>query len=232
MRNRYRFIGSVGFAAMLGPATVSAQEAPQIFAGSNGEIEATYSNNCVVYYDANGRQTKSNANCTDEQVRRAETGVRAYRSEQGMDGYEGSEAPPDGFGGPNSTSAELHLVCFGDGHKPQTRTIPRLSWDRREHEFDTSYRTILLDSEFNSMVQIEVVGDSGYIWLPKDLQPPINSGGDHGWWEIREMELTSDGLSGRYRLNGLNRPHVNLDLRINRLVIKGQRSFEGYCEPS
>lgn len=232
MKKRISLLAAIGLAAVFTPATISAQEAPRIFAGTNGEIEATFSNNCVVYYNASGRQTNSNDNCTHDQVRRADIGVDSYRREQGMDGYAGSEAPPGGFGGSNYQGSELHLVCFGDGHRPQARTIPKLRWDRREREFDTSYRTILQNQEFNSMVQIEVVGNSGYIWLPKDLQPPINSGGDHGWWEIREMERTSYEISGRYRLNGLNRPRVNLDLRTNRLVIRGQRGFEGYCEPS
>ncbi len=76
-----------------------AQQAPQIFAGSNGEIEATFStNNCVVYYDASGRRKESNPNCSRDQLGRADTGVASYRREQGMEGYPGSEAPPGGFG--------------------------------------------------------------------------------------------------------------------------------------
>lgn len=102
-------------AAILWSGSAQAQEVPRIFAGTNGEIEATYTNNCVVYYDASGRQKQSNSNCSNEQVRRADTGVAAYRREQGMDGHAGNEhgsasefdRPPaddyaDGFaGGPD-----------------------------------------------------------------------------------------------------------------------------------
>lgn len=89
----------LGLAAALWVAPALAQEAPRIFAGTNGEIEATFSNNCVVYYDADGRRKSANDNCTRGQRSQADTGVQAYRREQGMDGYAGSEAPPGGFGG-------------------------------------------------------------------------------------------------------------------------------------
>ncbi|MGD9712533.1 MAG: hypothetical protein AB7V46_10755 [Thermomicrobiales bacterium] len=82
------------------PAT--AQGTAQIFAGTNGEIEATFPNNCVVYYDASGRRKGANKNCSRSQVNQADTGVAAYRREQGMDGYPGDEAPPGGFGRPGS----------------------------------------------------------------------------------------------------------------------------------
>ena len=87
---------SLALALYAAPAL--AQDPPRIFAGSNGEIEATFSNNCVVYYEANGRRKSANNNCTRDQRSRADTGVAAYRREQGMDGYAGSEAPPGGFG--------------------------------------------------------------------------------------------------------------------------------------
>jgi len=80
-----------------------AQETPRIFAGTNGEIEATFSsNNCVVYYDARGQRERANGNCNRGQIMLADRGVEAYRREQGMEGYPGSEAPPGGFGGGNS----------------------------------------------------------------------------------------------------------------------------------
>lgn len=87
-----------GLAMILSAAPALAQDAPRIFAGTNGEIEATFSNNCVVYYDADGRRKSANSNCSSSQRSRADTGVAAYRREQGMNGYAGSEAPPGGFG--------------------------------------------------------------------------------------------------------------------------------------
>lgn len=223
------FVSVAGLCSLAFPVAASAQEAPRIFAGTNGEIEATYQNNCVVYYRANGDRRDANRNCSQDQVRRADVGVEAYRREQGMDGYAGSEAPPGGFG---AASDEVHLTCFGEGKKPQTRTYRTFRWDRREREFDTNYHTYLSNSDFDSMVQIDIVGNSGHIWLPKDLQPPIHSGGDHGWWEIRDLRMSSASIYGRYRLNGLNKPHIRIDRRSGRLEIDGQRSFKGYCEPS
>lgn len=95
-------LAGAGLVAAFCAAPALAQEAPRIFAGSNGEIEATFSNNCVVYYGADGRRKSANSNCSRSQRSQADTGVAAYRREQGMDGYPGSEAPPGGFGSQGS----------------------------------------------------------------------------------------------------------------------------------
>jgi len=104
---------------VLAAAPALAQEAPRIFAGSNGEIEATFSSNsCVVYYDARGQRKTANRNCSRTQIARADTGVASYRREQGMDGYAGSEAPPGGFGRPGIHYGPPEVVMdnHGRGH--------------------------------------------------------------------------------------------------------------------
>lgn len=110
-------ITSLSFALAAAPAL--AHEAPRIFAGSNGEIEATFSSNsCVVYYDARGQRKSANENCSRTQIERAKSGVASYRREQGMDGYAGSEAPPGGFGRPETHHGPPEVVMdnHGRGH--------------------------------------------------------------------------------------------------------------------
>ena len=116
--SKHPFAGVFLAFAIVAPAV--AQESAQLFAGTNGEIEATYSsNNCVVYYDASGRRKNANRNCSAAQIKRSDTGVAAYRREQGMDGPPGSEAPPGGFGRPGSHHdgpPEVVMDGHGRGH--------------------------------------------------------------------------------------------------------------------
>lgn len=143
-------------------------------------------------------------------------------------GYQqpGNAYPPDD----DYRERNIHLTCFGEGKKPQVRTYPVMRWDKREHEFDTTYINALQRSEFDSMVQVDIRGDRAAIWLPKDLQPPIHSGGDHGWWDIRDLRVRGGKVTGNYRLNGLNHPKVDIDLSRGTIHIKGQRDFRGTCE--
>jgi hypothetical protein len=57
---------------------------PEIMVGRNGEAEAVFRNNCVVYYDRRGRRTEALPNCNDRQLDKADQSMRAYRREQGL----------------------------------------------------------------------------------------------------------------------------------------------------
>ena len=57
---------------------------PQIIAGSNGEAEVVFKNDCVVYYDRPGRRTNVSPRCNGNQVTKADQAMRAYRREQGL----------------------------------------------------------------------------------------------------------------------------------------------------
>lgn len=56
---------------------------PEIIAGTNREAEVIFRNNCVVYYNAQGRRYKQQPSCNPGQVRRADTAMASYRREQG-----------------------------------------------------------------------------------------------------------------------------------------------------
>lgn len=124
---------------------------------------------------------------------------------------------------------DLHLICYGEGARPQAQTVPTLHWSHRHHEFDTDYSTIMSRQEFDAMVQIDIHGDSGHIYLPKKLVPPIHSGGDHGWWDIVDLEVGAREINGRYRLNGLNKPKIKIDRMTGHASIEGQSGFSGTC---
>lgn len=125
---------------------------------------------------------------------------------------------------------DLHLICYGEGAKPSVQTVPTLHWSRRHHEFDTDYATIMTRREFDSMVQIDIHGDDGHIWLPRKLIPPIHSGGRDGWWELDDLDVGYTEIEARYRLNGLNKPKIRIDRRTGHIRIDGIEDFRGTCE--
>ena len=57
---------------------------PEIMIGRNGEAEAVFRNDCVVYYDRRGRRADARPNCNDRQLDMADQAMRDYRREQGL----------------------------------------------------------------------------------------------------------------------------------------------------
>lgn len=124
---------------------------------------------------------------------------------------------------------DLHLICYGEGARPQAQTMTTLHWNRRHKEFDSDYSTIMSRQEFDAMVQIDIHGGSGHIFLPKKMVPPIHGGSDNGWWEISDLEVGPREIRGRYRLNGLNKPKIRIDRMTGHASIEGQSGFSGSC---
>lgn len=131
-----------------------------------------------------------------------------------------------GYGG----GRDLHLVCFGHGSRPSATTVPILRWDRRHRDLDTDYATVMSRREFDGMVQIDIRGDAGHIWLPKSLVPPIHASSHDGWWELYDLKVGRTEIKGRYRLNGLNKPKLTINRMTGRVKIDGMSKFSGTCE--
>lgn len=127
-------------------------------------------------------------------------------------------------------SDTLVLVCFGEGRKPTLRSAPRYEWNRDRQRYEWAPGLVSGSQGFSSDVQIEIYGDHGRIHLSGPLIPPIHSGDSDGWWDIADLRVTRDRITGRYRLNGLNRPTIDIDRRSGRIFLDGIEDFRGSCD--
>lgn len=93
-----------------GPAPSSAP--PEIITGTNGEGEVIFSNNCVVYYAADGSRRDSLPACSAGQISDADSAMAAYRREQGLAGPQESSAAP-AHGQPVAQS-DMARYCMGE----------------------------------------------------------------------------------------------------------------------
>jgi len=57
---------------------------PEIIVGTNREGEVIFRNNCVAYYNAQGRRWQQQPSCNAGQLRQADQAMATYRREQGM----------------------------------------------------------------------------------------------------------------------------------------------------
>ncbi|MBJ7439304.1 MAG: hypothetical protein JHD35_09805 [Sphingopyxis sp.] len=147
---------------------------------------------------------------------------------QGGNASDDHHAPPadEGYNDP----ASLVLVCYGAGNRPSVTTAPRYDWNRSKHKWEWGSDVVSTNEGFNSDVQIELYGNQGRIHLGPKLVPPIHSGGHEGWWDLENLLVTPDRITASYRLNGLNKPKVEIDRRSGRIQLKAQTDFSGQCD--
>lgn len=140
-----------------------------------------------------------------------------------------AEGPaPQAYGG----AIDLGLVCFGDGRRPQMATRYGWTWNERRDRYDYGNRTELATEDFDASVMIQIWNGGGRIRLPRKLIPPIHSRGSEGWWDLQDVASGPDRITGTYRLNGLNKPRVQIDRRSGRVTIQGMSDygFRGTCD--
>lgn len=143
----------------------------------------------------------------------------------------GSAAQPGTADQPGAGGAEtLVLICYGEGNRPTVDTRRSYEWDHDRHRFRPTTRVESGSQAFESDAQVELYGDHGRIHLGSKLVPPIHSGGTDGWWELQNLVVTPDRITARYRLNGMNSPHLTIDRRTGHISIDGLTDFTGTCE--
>jgi hypothetical protein len=124
----------------------------------------------------------------------------------------------------------LTLICYGSGSGPAAQSYSGYSYNSRSKRFEPQFGTTLGREGFSSDVQVEIWRGRGRIHLAGKLVSPIHSGGTDGWWPIDELVVTPDRITGRYRLNGMNKPRLDIDRRTRTIRINAATNFVGRCD--
>ncbi len=158
--------------------------------------------------------------------------VRPSRPDQGPPpgrpdyGPDRDNMPPRG----DRFGPSITLVCFGGGSTPSAQYQSGYVYNSRSHRFEPQYGTTLGRDGFASDLQIEIWHGRGRIRPEGKLVSPIHSGGDNGWWDIQNLVVTPDRITGEYRMNGLNKPRFEIDRRTGTIRIRAATNFTGRCE--
>ncbi len=158
---------------------------------------------------------------------RPDIGYRSPAPQVGSPSY--ADREPDSL---NRGPAELGLVCFGDGQRPQAASSSGWTWNRNTRRYDYGSRTELTQEHFDASLMLQLNGNVGEIRLLKKLIPPIHSRGDGDWWKLDNVEIGPETITASYRLNGLNKPRLTVDRRSGRITVvgTGDYAFRGTCD--
>lgn len=142
-------------------------------------------------------------------------------------------AAPDGDGAVvDGRPVDLGLVCFGDGQKDGVATGTEWSWNRKKDRYEYGTYNQATTDQFDASLTVQLWSGGGRIRLPKSLVPPLNSNGSDGWWSLYDVSVGPDVIRASYRLNALNKPHVEIDRRTGAISVEGfsNYAFHGRCD--
>jgi hypothetical protein len=160
-------------ALVAAPAMVQAQSAPRVVPGPNGTADVIFRDDCVVSFDARGRESHHLARCNDVQRERARQAIEAYRRAPGPGGANDGR-PPQVNLNPNGSGQ----VVFRDGCVVQYDR----DGDRRERGRGCSDEQVRRADAAMAAQRREQGWD----------------GGSAGWWGMPQVTLDRDG-SGQVR---------------------------------
>lgn len=189
----------------------------------NGNLSVTgmtRGSGCTVLFSPQGELVQNGRSCSSREIGKAQAAIDTYLREQGA-----PERNSD-----NSMRQRLTLICYGEGRKPSFENRNSYEWNSRRHRYELQNRVESSTDEFDSEVQVEIRNMQGKIHLGGRLIPPINSGGTDGWWNLNDLRVTPEQITGKYRVNGLNHPRVEIDRRSGRIAINGIEDFRGTCD--
>ncbi|MEH1977027.1 MAG: hypothetical protein V7L02_28190 [Nostoc sp.] len=212
---------AVGLLTLTVASSVNAQAI--IDTVDNGNLSVTgmtRGSGCTVLFSPQGELLQNGRSCSSREIGKAQTAIDTYLREQGA-----PERNSD-----NSMGQRLTLICYGEGRKPSFENRNSYEWNSRRHRYELQNRVESSTDEFDSEVQVEIRNMQGKIHLAGKLIPPINSGGTDGWWNLKDLRVTPEQITGKYQVNGLNHPRVEIDRRSGRIAINGIEDFRGTCD--
>ena len=79
-------------------------------------------------------------------------------------------------------------------------------------------------------VLFEMADGAARLHLPSALVTAVHSGDADGWWPVSDLRVTDDAISGRLRLNIVNKPSFRIDRFNGDIELNGLMPFRGQCE--
>jgi hypothetical protein len=141
--------------------------------------------------------------------------------------YQGDSPFRPALGSPGET---VSLLCYGQGEAAGIRSHSGYAYNPDTRKYEYGNRIESTTDGYDADLLIEIRDGQGRIHLTGRLIAPLNSGGQAGWWDLSDLRVTPDQISGRYRMNGLNSPSVDIDRRTGRIEIGGLEHFNGHCD--
>lgn len=123
----------------------------------------------------------------------------------------------------------LNLTCRGSGYSRKSESTNISSYDPETKKYKTVTAQTNSKESFEGIAVVEISGSMGRIKLPEQIVPPLNTRSD-GWFNIHDLTVTPDLITGDVKINFLNSKKLRIDRRSGLMTIEGGgTSFSGQC---
>ena len=123
----------------------------------------------------------------------------------------------------------LRLVCMGTGE----REVAHSSWASvfTKHGNASGFGVSHSQDQFNEQMDVDLNGSKARARVPRRFLPPLH-GGDGGWFDVSEVVVTDDAITGTVLINFANHPKLRIDRRTGSVEMDGKvGAFAGLCKP-
>ena len=124
----------------------------------------------------------------------------------------------------------ISLICSGGGAHNITHTGTASSLANPEQGVTFQHSA---HSDYQDQVGVEISADgAGRIRVPDGLKPRLRSGGEDGWWPLKDMEVRDNEINAKFSMKFMNHPTLRIDRITGHINITGKAgSFRGTCDP-
>ena len=117
----------------------------------------------------------------------------------------------------------LNLECKGAGSIVSSMT-------KYDQNTGTTSQTNYKD-RINSTINVYINNNESWIQIPTSLLPPIRNKKPNNKYDIYNLNILEDSITGKFKLNIANKPKITLDRYTGLLSYKGLgTSFTGKCK--
>jgi len=122
----------------------------------------------------------------------------------------------------------LRLICMGTGDHQVAHTSWGTLWTK--HGSANAVGVSNSQDQFNDQMDVDLNGAVARARVPRRFLPAAH-GGEGGWFDIKELAVSDDAITGTVLINFANHPKLRIDRRSGTIAMDGKvGAFAGQCK--
>ena len=135
--------------------------------------------------------------------------------------------PPTNASAPD-VGLTLRLICRGTGEHRVENYGTAFAFSGRGNSTALAVGTQM--NQFGDQMDIDINAGKVRVRVPRRMLPKLH-GGEGGWFDVGELVIGGDEITGKVRLNFNEHPNLRIDRRSGSVSLDGKvGSFAGQCE--
>lgn len=128
-----------------------------------------------------------------------------------------------------ATGLQLQLACRGVGERRVLNGASAIGFGSNGNSF-SAFGTRTSHKDFEDQLDFNLAGGVAKARVPRRFLPPAH-GGDGGWFDVKDLVISDEYISGKVMVNLVNHPNIRLDRRTGTVSLDGKvGSFSGACQ--